>query len=106
MERHSVAGGGMTGPTSIIHIQQAVARHYGIPLRIMSDRSIYRSHVYPRQVAMALAVQLTGHPIRRIADSFDRNHKTVRHALRQVERRSANDPETRRAIREVAEALS
>ncbi|MEN3973094.1 helix-turn-helix domain-containing protein [Sphingomicrobium sp. XHP0235] len=65
-------------------IQRVVADHYEIDLRhLLSDRRT-RAFAYPRQVAMALAAELTGYSLPRIGRAFDRDHTTVMHAQRRL----------------------
>lgn len=85
----------MARPT-IAAIQQEVAKAYGLPRRVMVDRSLHRSHAHPRQEAMALAVRLTNHSKSRVGDFFgDRDPTTVGHALRVVRKRLEADRELR-----------
>ena len=73
-------------------IQVAVARHYQLPLRIMTDNSVFPSHAGPRQVAMYLARHLTDKSFESIGRYFGgRDHTTVIHAVKTVERKLADD---------------
>ncbi len=70
---------------SIANIQKAVADYYGLQLREMLGPKRTRSLARPRQVAMALAKELTEHSLPEIGAAFDgRDHTTVLHACRQI----------------------
>ena len=67
-------------------IVRVVTKHYGVSrLDIMSPRR-HRSIVWPRQIGMYLAKQLTSRSLPEIGRRFgDRDHTTVLHAIRKVE---------------------
>ena len=70
---------------SIANIQKAVADYYGLQLREMLGKKRTRSLARPRQMAMALAKELTEHSLPEIGMAFDgRDHTTVLHACRQI----------------------
>jgi len=66
-------------------IQKVVADYYGLQIKDMLGKRRTRSLARPRQVAMALAKELTEHSLPEIGDAFaGRDHTTVLHACRQV----------------------
>jgi chromosomal replication initiator protein len=70
---------------SIANIQKTVADYYGLRLSDLNGKSRTRSLVRPRQIAMALAKELTEHSLPEIGDAFGgRDHTTVLHACRVV----------------------
>lgn len=70
---------------SIENIQKVTAEYYKIPLRELVGKKRNRSYARPRQLAMALARELTSHSLPEIGDAFDgRDHTTVMHACRQI----------------------
>ena len=70
---------------SIANIQKAVADYYGLQLREMLGKKRTRSLARPRQVAMALAKELTEHSLPEIGDAFaGRDHTTVMNADRRI----------------------
>ena len=70
---------------SIANIQKTVADYYGLRLVELNGKSRTRSLVRPRQIAMALAKELTEHSLPEIGDAFGgRDHTTVLHACRVV----------------------
>jgi chromosomal replication initiator protein len=70
---------------SIANIQKTVADYYGLQIKDLLSKRRTRSLARPRQVAMALAKELTEHSLPEIGDAFaGRDHTTVLHACRQV----------------------
>ena len=87
---------------TIEEIQKAVVEHYSIRMSDMVSARRSRAVARPRQVAMYLAKQLTPRSLPEIGKKFGgRDHTTVMHAVRQVERLSGED----RAIADDVEAL-
>lgn len=67
------------------NIQRTVAEYYKIKLSDLLSKRRSRSVARPRQVAMALAKELTNHSLPEIGDAFGgRDHTTVLHACRKV----------------------
>jgi chromosomal replication initiator protein len=78
----------------IENIQKTVADYYKIRLGELLSKKRTRSIARPRQLAMALAKELTNHSLPEIGDSFGgRDHTTVLHACRKIEelRESSRD---------------
>lgn len=70
----------------IENIQKTVADYYKIRVGDLHSKRRSRSVARPRQIAMALAKELTNHSLPEIGDSFGgRDHTTVIHACRKVE---------------------
>jgi chromosomal replication initiator protein len=70
---------------SIANIQKTVADYYGLQIKDLLSKRRTRSLARPRQVAMALAKELTEHSLPEIGDAFaGRDHTTVLHACRQI----------------------
>ena len=70
---------------SLDNIQRTVAEYYKIKVADLMSRRRNRSVARPRQVAMALAKELTNHSLPEIGDSFGgRDHTTVLHACRKI----------------------
>ena len=71
--------------TTINNIQKTVAEYYKIRVADLLSKSRARQVARPRQVAMALAKELTNHSLPEIGDAFGgRDHTTVLHAKRKV----------------------
>ncbi|ANF56493.1 chromosomal replication initiator protein DnaA [Halotalea alkalilenta] len=67
------------------NIQRTVAEYYKIKVSDLHSKRRSRSVARPRQVAMALAKELTSHSLPEIGDAFGgRDHTTVLHACRKV----------------------
>ena len=68
------------------NIQKIVADYYKIRLGDLHSKTRTRSIARPRQVAMALAKELTNHSLPEIGNAFGgRDHTTVLHACRKIE---------------------
>ena len=71
---------------SIENIQKTVADYYKIRVADLLSKKRSRSIARPRQVAMALAKELTNHSLPEIGDAFGgRDHTTVLHGCRRIE---------------------
>jgi chromosomal replication initiator protein len=67
------------------NIQKTVAQYYKLRVADLVSKRRTRSIARPRQVAMALAKELTNHSLPEIGDAFGgRDHTTVLHACRKV----------------------
>ena len=67
------------------NIQKVVADYYGLQIKELNGPKRTRSLARPRQMAMALAKELTEHSLPEIGDAFGgRDHTTVLHACRQI----------------------
>jgi len=78
----------------IENIQKTVADYYKIRLSDLHSKKRTRSIARPRQLAMALAKELTNHSLPEIGDAFGgRDHTTVLHGCRKIEelRESSRD---------------
>ena len=70
---------------SIENFQRTVAEYFKIKISDLHSKRRSRSIARPRQVAMALAKELTQHSLPEIGDAFGgRDHTTVLHACRKV----------------------
>lgn len=70
---------------TIENIQRTVAEYYKIKVADVLSKRRNRSVTRPRQMAMALAKELTTHSLPEIGDAFGgRDHTTVLHACRKV----------------------
>jgi chromosomal replication initiator protein len=70
---------------SIDNIQRATAEYFNIKIGDLLSKRRNRSIARPRQLAMALAKELTNHSLPEIGDAFGgRDHTTVLHACRKV----------------------
>ena len=70
---------------SIDNIQRTTAEYFNIKLADLLSKRRNRTVARPRQMAMALAKELTNHSLPEIGDAFGgRDHTTVLHACRKV----------------------
>jgi chromosomal replication initiator protein len=78
------------------NIQKRVADYYKIRLGDVLSKTRTRSIARPRQVAMALAKELTNHSLPEIGNAFGgRDHTTVLHACRKIEELKESNPDIR-----------
>jgi len=77
---------------SIGNIQKAVARHYGVTVDALLSPSRVKTLARARQMAMALAKELTDDSLPDIGEQFGkRHHTTVIHACKHVQQRMDTD---------------
>ncbi len=78
--------------SSIENIQKTVAEYYKIRVADLLSKRRTRSITRPRQMAMALAKDLTSHSLPEIGNAFgSRDHTTVLHACKKVEELRAEE---------------
>lgn len=81
---------------SIDNIQRTVAEYYKMKVADLHSKRRTRSITRPRQMAMALAKELTSHSLPEIGDAFGgRDHTTVLHACKKVEELQGSDANIR-----------
>ncbi|MBX9704847.1 MAG: chromosomal replication initiator protein DnaA, partial [Gammaproteobacteria bacterium] len=76
------------------NIQKTVAEYFKIKVSDLLSKRRNRSVARPRQIAMALARELTNHSLPEIGESFGgRDHTTVLHACDKIKelKESSND---------------
>lgn len=84
---------------TIENIQKTVADYYKIKVAEMYSKKRSRNFARPRQIAMALARELTNHSFPEIGEAFgSRHHTTVMHACDEIEQLRQNDPNVGRDI--------
>ena len=83
---------------TIQNIQRTVAAYFKVRVADLDSKGRSHSIVRPRQIAMALARELTSHSLPEIGDAFGgRDHTTVIHACRRVKAlRERVKPESRK----------
>ena len=81
---------------SIDNIQRTVAEYYKMKVADLHSKRRTRSITRPRQMAMALAKELTSHSLPEIGDAFGgRDHTTVLHACKKIEELQESDANIR-----------
>jgi chromosomal replication initiator protein len=93
------------GNLSVGTILEAVAKFYDIRLADMTSKKRPQSIAFPRQVAMFLCRKLTDFSSPAIAESFNRNHATVLHAVGAIEKRMADNADLRSAVAQLEKKL-
>jgi len=78
---------------TIENIQKTVAEYFKIRVAELLSKKRTRSIARPRQIAMALAKELTNHSLPEIGDAFGgRDHTTVLHACRKIAELKVDEP--------------
>jgi chromosomal replication initiator protein len=78
---------------TIDNIQKTVAEYYKIRVADLLSKRRNRSIARPRQIAMALAKELTNHSLPEIGDAFGgRDHTTVMHACKRIAELKESEP--------------
>jgi chromosomal replication initiator protein len=91
---------------SIENIQKTVADYFKIKVSDMYSKKRFRSVARPRQVAMALAKELTQQSLPEIGEAFGgRDHTTVLHACRKTQELRDNDQEFARDYAQLQQIL-
>jgi chromosomal replication initiator protein len=92
---------------SIENIQKTVVEYYKIRVHDLLSKRRSRSITRPRQIAMALAKELTNHSLPEIGDAFGgRDHTTVLHACRKVQELKDSDMRIREDYQNLLRTLS
>jgi chromosomal replication initiator protein len=92
---------------SLDNIQRTVAEYFKIKLSDLLSQRRSRSVARPRQLAMALAKELTSHSLPEIGDSFGgRDHTTVLHACRKIKELRDSDPDMHEDYKNLYRLLS
>lgn len=93
---------------TVVEIQRAVAAYYAMDPADMKSKGQSHAIAHPRQIAMYLVKKLTPNTLPAIGRLFgNRDHSTVIHAIRQVERRFADpDDDAGSDVRAICEALA
>jgi chromosomal replication initiator protein len=92
---------------SLDNIQRTVAEYYKIKLSDLLSKRRSRSVARPRQLAMALAKELTNHSLPEIGEAFGgRDHTTVLHACRKIRELRDSDTDIREDHKNLYRLLS
>lgn len=86
-------------------IIKRVCAAFGVTRKELIGSSRLRRVLVPRQVAMALARDVGGQSLPRIAMAFDRDHSTVLHACRKVEEMVEDDVQLAATVRQLRKEL-
>ena len=92
---------------TIDNIQRVVAEYYKIKLSDLLAKRRSRSVARPRQVAMALAKELTNHSLPEIGEAFGgRDHTTVLHACRKIKELEGEDRDMQQDLKLLRRSLT
>jgi chromosomal replication initiator protein len=84
---------------TVAEIQREVADWFGLPVEEMTSARRFRAVARPRQVAMFLSKELTPKSLPDIGQRFGgRDHTTVIHAIKQVEKLCSVDAEVEQDV--------
>ncbi|MEO1420346.1 MAG: chromosomal replication initiator protein DnaA [Pseudomonadota bacterium] len=88
-------------------ILRYVSRHYGVSKSDLLSQRRHRSVVWPRQIGMYLAKQMTSRSLPEIGRRFGgRDHTTVLHAIRKIEGELAKNQNLNEEIDELRKMIS
>ena len=92
---------------SIDNIQKTTAEYFNIKVGDLLSKRRSRTIARPRQLAMAIAKELTNHSLPEIGDAFGgRDHTTVLHACRKVAELRASNADIAEDYRNLSRLLS
>ncbi|MBR2534452.1 MAG: chromosomal replication initiator protein DnaA [Hyphomicrobium sp.] len=88
-------------------ILRIISRHYGVSKGDLLSQRRHRSVVWPRQIGMYLAKQLTARSLPEIGRRFGgRDHTTVLHAIRKIEGEITKNPRLEGELEELKKLLN
>ncbi|MEL7049040.1 MAG: helix-turn-helix domain-containing protein, partial [Pseudomonadota bacterium] len=88
-------------------ILRYVSRHYGVSKGDLLSQRRHRSVVWPRQIGMYLAKQMTSRSLPEIGRRFGgRDHTTVLHAIRKIEGELSKNQSLNEEIDELRKMIS
>jgi chromosomal replication initiator protein len=88
-------------------ILRIISRHYAVSKADILSQRRHRSVVWPRQIGMYLAKQLTARSLPEIGRRFgDRDHTTVLHAIRKIDKELTANTRLRDELEELKKQLN
>src|SRR5262247_839819 len=88
-------------------ILRIVSRHFAVSKQDILSQRRHRSVVRPRQIGMYLAKHLTSRSLPEIGRRFgDRDHTTVLHAIRKIDKEVGENPRLKEEIEELKRQLN
>lgn len=91
---------------TIDSIQKVVADRFGMKQAQLKEKSNMKTVVYPRQVAMYLAKELTPASLPEIGRAFGgKHHTTVMHSIAKIEQLRQTDPDLNRILHSLIDSL-
>jgi chromosomal replication initiator protein len=96
-----------TRDINITDIQNAVIRRFNLKLHDLQSKKRNKSVVFPRQIAMYLARNLTELSLEEIGGYFGgRDHTTVLYTIEKIKRESDQKPQVMRLLQDLTQSLS
>ena len=90
---------------SIDEIIKAVGNHFGVTYDDILSQGRTQPLATARQIAMFLARKLTGKSLTLIAQNFDRNHSTINHGTKEIQKRIEIEDDLKKTIEDITEKL-
>lgn len=88
-------------------IQKVVAQHFRVPVEAMKSKVRTAAYVFPRQIAIFLARELTEASLTQIGQRFgNRDHTTVIHACQKITRMLETDVSLKATIQQLRKELT
>ena len=104
---HELVNGVEPRRIKIEDILRIISRHYGVSRADILSQRRHRSVVWPRQIGMYLAKQLTARSLPEIGRRFgNRDHTTVLHAIRKIDGQITGDTRLKDEIEELKKQLA
>ncbi len=92
---------------TVPNIQKITAEYFNVRLQDLLSKRRVRSLARPRQIAMALSKELTGHSLPEIGEAFGgRDHTTVMHACKTIRKFVETDPRMRQDWEQLIRTLT
>jgi len=91
---------------SMEKIQRSVAEYYDLRFSDMMSKKRPANIAFPRQIAMYLCRELTDYSLPAIGEAFAKNHATVLHAWRQINKKRQEDPAVNQTLTLLKHRLS
>lgn len=92
-------------PVTIKRVLDQVAMEYGTTVSLLTSQTRKKNVAEPRQIAMYLARQLTDNSLHTIGLAFGRDYSTVIHSIKKVELCLEKDPDVKKQVGRLMEAL-
>ena len=94
-------------PPKVEDILRVISKHFGVSKHDILSQRRHRSIVWPRQIGMFLAKQMTARSLPEIGRRFGgRDHTTVLHAIRKIEGELKSNSRLRAEIEDLKKLLS
>lgn len=97
---------GMSRNVTIEDVQKEVESYYKVKHSEMVGPSRAREIMFPRQVAMYLCRVLLDRPYEEVGKKFDRDHTTVMHSVKKIEKLLLNDRNVQEEVEILRKAIN